>query len=192
MVQNPNMIITENGDVHPITALNKGRGTDNMILYTPDFGTHTITNQWGTEVAVVDGVVVAVREPGTTQPFPIPENGYVLSGHGSANSWLSKHAPLGTKLEVTVGSLLGMRMTDPDFSPRLNPAGLEGCARRSKGSIGQGQSRLRPVPARAGAAELVLRPEGPASRRRLDPKRPGCSERTFARPLHHLRHAGSV
>jgi hypothetical protein len=128
MVQNPNMIITENGDVHPITALNKGRGTDNMILYTPDFGTHTITNQWGTEVAVVDGVVVAVREPGTTQPFPIPENGYVLSGHGSANSWLSKHAPLGTKLEVTVGSLLGMRMTDPDFFRALDLTrpGLEG------------------------------------------------------------------
>lgn len=120
IVQNPNMIITENGDVHPITALNKGRGTDNMILYTPDFGTHTITNQWGTEVAVVDGVVVAVRQPGTTQPFPIPENGYVLSGHGSANSWLSKHAPLGTKLEVAVGSVLGMRMTDPEFFRALD------------------------------------------------------------------------
>lgn len=120
MVQNPNMIITENGDVYPITALNKGRGTDNMILYTPDFGSHTITNEWGTEVAVVDGVVVAVRASGSTQPFPIPENGYVLSGHGASNTWLSKHATVGTKLEVTVGSILGMRITDPEFFRTLD------------------------------------------------------------------------
>lgn len=119
-LQNPNMVITEDGAVHPITEFNKGRGSDQMIIYTPDFGTHSISNQFGTEAAVVDGEVVAIRPAQSTQPYPIPQDGYLLSGHGSANSWLSNNVRVGTKVELGRGSVLGMQMTEPEFFAALD------------------------------------------------------------------------
>src|SRR5690606_40928138 len=56
------------------------RGPDEMLVYTPAYGKSTGTNPWGTEVIVIDGVVTE-RTVGDT---PIPENGYVISGHGAA------------------------------------------------------------------------------------------------------------
>lgn len=124
----PNTVITSGGAIHPITAINRGRGPDEMIVYTPEYGTYTNTNAWGAEVAVVDGEVVAVRAYGDASLFSIPENGYVLSAHGSARGWLSSNLPLGAKVELTKGGVLGMQMTEPEFFAALDLdyPGLEG------------------------------------------------------------------
>lgn len=72
------------------------RGAEQMIRYTPAFGASTGTNQFGYEVIVVDGRVV---ERGGADN-PIPEDGYVLSGHGSRGSWLATNAEIGARVEI--------------------------------------------------------------------------------------------
>ncbi len=62
-----------------------GRGANLFVVYSSDFGTRTGTNEWGVEAVVENGVIVAVG--GNDQV--IPQNGYVLSAHGSAMSWFS-------------------------------------------------------------------------------------------------------
>lgn len=86
-----------NGNQYKVTTTNKVREPNNTILYTSDFPRETTeTNEWGVEVVVtltekpliefdskVVGTVTAIREKGNTTPTKIPENGFVLSGHGS-------------------------------------------------------------------------------------------------------------
>jgi hypothetical protein len=61
---------------------NADRGGDELVLYTPEHGATTGSNQWGVEVVVRDGVVseIQLRQGGAA----IPEDGFVLSGHGAA------------------------------------------------------------------------------------------------------------
>lgn len=72
------------------------RGASQFILYTPDFGEQTGTNDFGFEVAVVDGRVVSRGGNNST----IPEDGFILSGHGGVGSWLSANTILGAIVEV--------------------------------------------------------------------------------------------
>lgn len=72
------------------------RGAEQLILYTPAFGERTGTNPYGYEVTVVDGRVTA--RGGNDNP--IPEDGYVLSGHGGEGAWLTQNAPLGARVEI--------------------------------------------------------------------------------------------
>ena len=72
------------------------RGGEQLIRYTPEFGDRTGTNQFGYEVVVVDDRVVA-RGGNDNE---IPEDGEVLSGHGSRGEWLSTNASLGALIEV--------------------------------------------------------------------------------------------
>lgn len=79
------------------------RGASQFILYTPDFGERTGTNDFGFEVAVVDGRVVSRGGNNSA----IPEGGFILSGHGGVGSWLSANTILGAivdvnELEVTI------------------------------------------------------------------------------------------
>lgn len=73
------------------------RGTDQLIRYTPEFDAATTgTNDYGFEVVVVDGVIV---EAGGNDSA-IPQDGYVLSGHGSAGSWLQTNAVVGARVTI--------------------------------------------------------------------------------------------
>jgi uncharacterized lipoprotein YddW (UPF0748 family) len=73
------------------------RGANQLILYSSTFGARTGTNDFGYEVTVVDGRVVA--RGGNNSP--IPANGLVLSGHGSAGSWLSANTMLGANVAIS-------------------------------------------------------------------------------------------
>jgi len=87
------------GVVHKIDAINPtsktfpgGRGAEQLIVYTPAFGATTGTNQWGSEVTVIDNVVTAISaSKGNTA---IPANGVVISGHDQAGQWLITNAKL--------------------------------------------------------------------------------------------------
>ena len=72
------------------TGVNTSRSENALIIYTPDFGTTTNTNQWGTE-AVVDktGKVIRVTTSGNET---IPEDGFVISGHGTNSDWVRDNA----------------------------------------------------------------------------------------------------
>jgi len=73
-----------------------GRGPDEMVLYAPEFGDRTGTNQWGSEAVVENGIVVTVGQNNSL----IPSNGFVLSGHGKANYWITEHLLPGTEIEI--------------------------------------------------------------------------------------------
>ncbi|BBH19706.1 hypothetical protein Back11_10510 [Paenibacillus baekrokdamisoli] len=71
------------------------RGTDQLIVYNRNYGNETGTNPWGSEVVVNDKGYV-ISNGGNNKK--IPEGGYVLSGHGVKNTWLTNNAPIGAKV----------------------------------------------------------------------------------------------
>ncbi len=72
------------------------RGAEQLIIYTSAWGASTGTNDFGFEVDVVNGRVVARGGNDRT----VPDGGFVLSGHGGRGSWLSTNAVLGALVTV--------------------------------------------------------------------------------------------
>lgn len=70
------------------------RGANQLVIYTHDYGERTGTNEFGTEAIVKGNTVV---ELSGADSF-IPENGIVISGHGTAKSWISSNITIGTKI----------------------------------------------------------------------------------------------
>jgi uncharacterized lipoprotein YddW (UPF0748 family) len=74
------------------------RASNQLIVYDARYGSpRTETNEFGFEVTVEDGVVVA--HEGSDSLIP-KRNGYVISGHGRARNWLIAHAPLGAHIQL--------------------------------------------------------------------------------------------
>ncbi len=72
------------------------RGPNQLIVYTPLFGERTGTNEFGTEAIVQNNMVVSLNGADSV----IPKNGFVISGHGSAKTWISKNIQTGSKVYV--------------------------------------------------------------------------------------------
>ncbi|WP_062351614.1 glycoside hydrolase family 10 protein [Bacillus kwashiorkori] len=72
------------------------RGPDQLIVYTPAFGETTKTNPYGYEITVENGFVTKLGGGNST----IPENGFVVSGHGVASNWISSNSIIGAKVIV--------------------------------------------------------------------------------------------
>ncbi|MGC9317598.1 MAG: DUF4838 domain-containing protein [Armatimonadota bacterium] len=68
--------------------INRTRGPDELVIYTPEHGETTGTNMWGVEVVVSDGEVVDVQI--RQGDAAIPADGFVLSGHRAAGYRLWK------------------------------------------------------------------------------------------------------
>ena len=75
-----------------------GRGANKLVVYTPNFGIHTGTNEFGTEAIVEDNTVVAISGADST----IPKNGIVISGHGIAKTWITQNITVGSKVYVDI------------------------------------------------------------------------------------------
>lgn len=73
-----------------------GRGANKLVIYTPNFGIHTGTNEFGTEAIVEDHTVTALSGADST----IPTNGIVISGHGIAKNWISQNITVGSKVYI--------------------------------------------------------------------------------------------
>lgn len=84
---------------HPVTGINMGRGTDNLIIYNSHFAANTGTNSYGTEVVIrCDKTIgyngtyectVAANPTGGAGSMTIPADAYVLSGHGTASTFVA-------------------------------------------------------------------------------------------------------
>lgn len=72
------------------------RGTNQLVIYTPQFGRRTNTNEFGSEALVVDGVVTQLSGANTI----IPANGVVISGHGKAKQWINENILIGSKISI--------------------------------------------------------------------------------------------
>lgn len=70
------------------------RGSNQLIIYTSEYGEKTNTNEFGTE-AIIEGNTVT--ELSGADSF-IPKNGAVISGHGIAKSWMTQNINIGTKI----------------------------------------------------------------------------------------------
>ena len=77
-----------------------GRGANKLVIYTPKFGLHTGTNEFGTEAIVENNTVTALSGADST----IPENGIVISGHGIAKNWITQNITVGSKVYVDEGN----------------------------------------------------------------------------------------
>lgn len=74
------------------------RASNQIIRYDSGYGRPTTgTNEFGFEVTVRNGIVVAQEGSDST----IPADGYVLSGHGKGRSWLIANAPIGARIEIS-------------------------------------------------------------------------------------------
>lgn len=69
------------GDVSwPVSGVDAERGENGLVLYNRWYGPSTRTNEYGLEFTVKKGKVAAIR----TNNTPIPEDGVVVSVHGTA------------------------------------------------------------------------------------------------------------
>ncbi len=99
-----------------IYGVNEARTDNTLIVYNKFTGSSTGTNQWGTEVVtelisatpvVNDTMWMHVTDKDSTMDpgsgnNPIPVNGLVLSGHGTAGIYLSQHVFLGDTVGVVL------------------------------------------------------------------------------------------
>ncbi len=63
------------------------RGANQLIIYTPAFGERTGTNEFGLEAIVKEAIVQDMNGSDSL----IPKDGFVISGHGKAKTWLEKN-----------------------------------------------------------------------------------------------------
>ena len=75
-----------------------GRGANKLVIYTPNYGIHTGTNEFGTEAIVEENTVTSLSGADST----IPSNGLVISGHGIAKNWINQNITVGSKVYVDV------------------------------------------------------------------------------------------
>ena len=90
-------------DIDPNAGLNLkgsfypgGRGNNQLIIYTPKNGLRTGTNEFGAEAIVINNTVVQLSGADTI----IPQNGFIISGHGKAKTWINQNLTVGTKAYI--------------------------------------------------------------------------------------------
>jgi hypothetical protein len=90
---------------HNIDAVDVQRKANQLVLYTPEFGASTKTNEYGTELVVRGGKIAAKRSgQGNTA---IPKDGYVLSAHGNARTWLDHQGQIHASVIISPSGLVG-------------------------------------------------------------------------------------
>ena len=72
------------------------RGVNQLVIYTPEYGKKTGTNEFGTEAIVINGYVTSISGADSL----IPYNGFVISGHGRAKEWINQNVTIGAKIVV--------------------------------------------------------------------------------------------
>ena len=102
------------GSSFDIYGVNKDRAANCLVVYSHRKGTTTGTNAWGSEVVVTPvesgatialGKTVKMKVSGTpaTSPISIPTGSYVLSGHGTAATFVNSLTD-GEEIEVTMSA----------------------------------------------------------------------------------------
>ncbi len=112
--------IDAGGRKRPLDGINRPRGSDEMVVFTPGFHQTTLTDASGTEIVVRRGRVVEVREQaGST---PIPADGFVVSAKGASRDWAREHLRRRTRVKVSAA----LKPADgapasPASASRVNP-----------------------------------------------------------------------
>lgn len=72
------------------------RGGNQLIIYTPEYGTYTGTNEFGREATVIDNKVFSFNGANSY----IPPGGFVISGHGEAKKWINRNLIEGATVRI--------------------------------------------------------------------------------------------
>jgi exopolysaccharide biosynthesis protein len=107
-------VVSEGGVAKAVDGVNRPRGSDELILFTPEFHRTTLTGPGGVEALVVGGLVVVVRSGQGSAA--IPDNGCVLSASGEAGNWLSQHVRAGGTVTLKTAAVTRPELdVVPDF-----------------------------------------------------------------------------
>lgn len=87
----PNILTNTAGSFYPGL-----RGANQLIVYTPAYGLRTNTNEFGGEAIVTGNTVTSLSGADSI----IPQNGLVISAHGSAKKWMNENIIVGSKVYV--------------------------------------------------------------------------------------------
>jgi hypothetical protein len=85
--------VTVGSQTRLVNGTDVARATNYLVVYTSGYGATTGSNEWGTEVAVVNGTIT--KKATSVGNMAIPAGGYVLSGHGTSRTWLQANANVG-------------------------------------------------------------------------------------------------
>ncbi|MCM3004595.1 S-layer homology domain-containing protein [Priestia koreensis] len=111
---NLQMAYTHNGTKYDITGINKIRNYDDLILYTPEYGTATNSNKFGLEVVLTgasknknlsfgDMITATVQKQLVYgESATIPADGLVLSANGASMPQLKNLKP-GDNVSISLG-----------------------------------------------------------------------------------------
>lgn len=118
------IVEAENGETFEITSTNKERLANHLVLFTPDQFEASPSNRWGIEVQITDGVITAIEDRQSTNgpALTIPENGVLLSGHGTARQWILDNLEVGQAIDYeNTESKIVPAEEYPTYSTFVNP-----------------------------------------------------------------------
>jgi uncharacterized lipoprotein YddW (UPF0748 family) len=72
------------------------RGNNQLVIYTPEYGEYTGTNEYGKEAIVIEDKVFGFCGSNCY----IPKNGFIVSGHGSAKKWINEKLMEGATVKI--------------------------------------------------------------------------------------------
>src|SRR5712692_2873543 len=85
---------------HAIAGLNRPRGENELIVFTPEFHRTTLTDPNGLELIVRRGRVVERRDLKGSSAIPL--DGYVISVAGTARQWALEKLRVGTRVKLNL------------------------------------------------------------------------------------------
>jgi len=90
-------IESRRGIRHAIDGVNRPRGADELIVYTPEFHRTTLTTPDGLEIIVQRNRIIGISDGGSSV---IPANGFVISVAGRARDWVREHLRTGARIRI--------------------------------------------------------------------------------------------
>ncbi len=81
-----------------ITGIDRERGKEDLVEYTPEFHRTTLTTADGVEIVVIKNRIVSIFAGKGNSP--IPENGFVLSASGTKSAEILKLIKTGRKIKL--------------------------------------------------------------------------------------------
>lgn len=108
-------VTTSNGTTHNITSVNNARNENNLVIYTSKYGANSGTNDYGYEVIITptEGTLrfgsmemTVAETPHVKGSTSIPAGSYILSGHGTAATFVASLTQ-GEKITINTQMKLG-------------------------------------------------------------------------------------
>ncbi len=90
--------LTSQGGKYKIDGINRPRGANELVIFTPEFHRTTLTAADGTEIIVRRNRIAEIKDRHGSQA--IPQDGFVVSAAGTARQWVLQNLNIGQRLEA--------------------------------------------------------------------------------------------